>query len=119
MNKNDILHCFNPVIYPQMVWIAVTTKSDLKGFSGLSKFGDDFEACTETIHDDIHNLGGICIRFANKECMTTRNITHESIHAALDIFGYIDSNINIEDQEPFCYLAGWIAECCEKVKESL
>lgn len=60
--------------------------------------------------------GGVLIRFENKAAMTVRNITHEAVHAALEIFDYVGARTTHDNQEPFAYLVGWIADCCNKVK---
>lgn len=60
--------------------------------------------------------GGVLIRFENKAAMTTKNIAHEAVHAALDIFDYVEARISSDNQEPFAYLVGWIADCCQQVK---
>lgn len=52
-------------------------------------------------------LGGVLIRFQDLKAMTTETISHESTHAALEIFNYC------------AYLVGWIARCCDEVKNEL
>ena len=60
--------------------------------------------------------GGVLIRFASKEHMTISEIAHESVHAAAEVFDYIDADFDIDNQEPFAYLVGYIADCCWKIK---
>ena len=36
-------------------------------------------------------------------------VTHEACHVALTLFKYIGATPNVDDQEPFCYLAGNIS----------
>lgn len=62
----------------------------------------------------------LMIWFGNKLWCTYENVTHESGHAALELFRYIGSKVSTEDQEPFCYLAGTfarlIAGCYDELK---
>lgn len=50
--------------------------------------------------------------------MTAKNIAHESTHAALEIFAYVGARISYDNQEPYAYLVGWIADCIDKVKNN-
>ena len=50
--------------------------------------------------------------------MTQSNITHEASHVAMEILDYVGSYANPKDQEPFAYLAGWIAKCIDEVKRN-
>lgn len=50
--------------------------------------------------------------------MTTGIITHESDHVAIEIFDYCNCKIAVDNQEPFTYLAGWVADCCDQVKRN-
>ena len=55
---------------------------------------------------------GVVLFFRNKKDMTMQLVSHESVHAAKYIFEHISADIN--PMEPFEYLVGWIADCCEK-----
>lgn len=48
--------------------------------------------------------------------MTTKIICHESTHAAMQVFSEIDAIPDLENQEPFAYLCGYIADCCYEAK---
>lgn len=111
------VHEFSPEIYPRKLWIAVGTGQFKERFSGLSEWNDNTYAIVDNAYDDERKLGGIFIRFESVDIMTFENVTHESIHAALEIYNYINASVEIQNQEPFCYLAGWIAKCCEEVKK--
>jgi hypothetical protein len=41
---------------------------------------------------------------------------HESSHAAKYLFKHIGADI--KEHEPFEYVIGWVAGCCEKVKKN-
>lgn len=117
---SDKIHQFNPQIYPRLVWIAVgASVASLREL-----FGDDIEEMDKDADADVTNVtrfkptprGGLLIRFRNKAAMTAGNITHESDHVAIDIFDYCGCAISSDNQEPFAYLAGWVADCCQQVK---
>lgn len=42
--------------------------------------------------------------------MELSTLSHEAVHLAKDIFNYVHANFTTEDQEPFCYLVGWILD---------
>lgn len=110
------IHEFDLGIYPRKIWIAITTGNKFDGFSELSEMDESCDAVVDNAHDDVNDKGGIFIRFSNKKAMTTENIAHESIHVALEVFSYIEARIEYQNQEPFCYLVGYISKCCEQVK---
>ena len=117
MENKPTIYTFDPVIYPRMVWITVTNESKLEGFSGVPKMDECIDAEVDEVHDAVNNLGGVLIRFKNIQAICTCSITHESNHAAMAIFDYVGAKFVYSNQEPFCYLAGWIAKCCAEVKE--
>ena len=117
------IHEFDPEIYPRKLWVVVGNYK-IDGFSIKTEFGKDSvpllddsnDAATIHVHDDIRDLGGIMIRFMNKKSMSVQNIAHESYHAACEIYKYIGADIGNDDQEPLGYLIGWVAKCCNEVK---
>ena len=111
---------FNPQIYPRRVW--VTIAPDIKDIK--ERFGDEVEPLDECADADVQivqqkdpELGGVLIRFVNRKAMTANVIAHECSHAAIAIFSYCECKISDDNQEPFAYLVGWLAGCCEKVKQ--
>lgn len=60
---------------------------------------------------------GPIIWFNGIDIMDMEFVTHESCHAAIDIYNYIGCEIEYDNNEHFCYLIGWIAKICEKVKK--
>lgn len=113
---------FDPHIYPRKLWIAVdvTTEDLITMFDedGIENT-DDCYATTYIVQQKTPSFKGILIRFENIASMTTGNIAHESIHAAWDILHQIGSRADYINQEPFTYLAGWVARCCDEVKNNL
>ena len=74
-------------------------------------------AQVDRVYEKKTNLGGVLIRFSSLESMTAGNITHESVHAADCILDYVGAKTDVINDEYLAYLAGWIADCCDKVKE--
>lgn len=109
---------FNPQIYPRLLWIAVTTESEIEDFDKLSEMDDSCYAGVDHAHNNKTDKGGVMIRFSSIDSMTIETISHEAGHAAMDIISYIGGKIDLENQEYFCYLSGWIAKCCGEVLEN-
>lgn len=116
------IHEFNPQIYPRLVWVAVGVPTAVL----QDLFGDDVKDMDENSNAEVSVVirqkpskrGGVLIRFASKADMTTNIIAHESTHAAIHIFDYIEGVISTNNQEPFAYLVGWVADCCQQVKSN-
>jgi hypothetical protein len=112
--KKAMLYRFDPQIYPRRLWIQVG-KEIPEGFSDVAEFGKSCDAQIDCCHDDVNNKGGVLLRFEDLEAMSLSTITHESVHAAIDILAYCDVRLDPNNQEPICYLAGWVTKCCEEV----
>jgi hypothetical protein len=78
--------------------------TDLDGISSASAFTF---ACKSKKTKKIK----IVICFVTPEVMTYSVVAHESVHAAKEMFDYINADIN--PHEPFEYLVGYIAKCCD------
>lgn len=119
-----MIHEFNPVIYPRLLWITYdATPEELNdmfptGDINGNRFKNEegyYGITYRTAKKD--NKGGVLIRFAdNKEAMTSWNMLHEANHAAAFICNYVGINADWENDEAFVYLATWIMKCCEEVK---
>lgn len=115
-----IIHEFDPQIYPRLLWVTYGCPTAVL----KDMFRDNIQDMDKTSNADVINCrrmkpdvrGGILIRFRRKSDMTMENIAHEAVHAALDIFDYVEARISSDNQEPFAYLVGWIADCCNQVK---
>lgn len=112
------IHEFPLGIYPRKIWIAITKENKFDGFSDLSEIDESCDAVVENAHDKVNNKGGIFIRFISKNSMTTEVIAHEACHAAMEVIDYIGAKIDLNNQEYFCYLVGYIAKCCQQVKNN-
>lgn len=117
---------FNPVIYPFKLWIIIDKKPD-----GIADKFDEYNGDPVRFIDQDTTMSkaftmpakrkdnkkfGVIIFFRSKKSMSCELIAHEATHAAKYLFQHIGADIN--EHEPFEYVVGWIAECCEKVKKN-
>lgn len=120
MKSKGNIHEFDPQIYPRLLWVtygcSTSVLKDIFGDEAQDMSKDTYAetVCCRRLNPDVR--GGVLIRFENKDAMTAKNIAHESVHAALEIFDYVDARISSDNQEPFAYLVGWIADCCNQVR---
>lgn len=115
MQKN-ILHKFELIVYPRVVWIAVScTDVFLK-----DTFKEDIPALEDHLAAYVCNVSdGVLVRFYNIDCMTLQNIAHESTHAALYVSDYIGLKLDYNNQEPLAFLVDCISNFCNEVKKQL
>lgn len=117
---------FDPVIYPYKIWIAIDeSPADIQnlfnGYDGKR---------IETLEYDTSRLAafampviskdgecGVVLYFRSAEIMSYELVAHESSHAAKYLFKHI--NADVSEHEPFEFVIGWIAGCCENVKNEL
>lgn len=126
MNDKKIIYEFNPVIYPYKIWIVVDKKPDI-----ISDMFNDYNGNPiENINKDTENLEGFAmmvskkdipyygdvIYFRSKKSINFELVAHESSHAAKHLFEHIGADVSAH--EPFEFLIGWIAHCCEEVKKN-
>lgn len=122
--KKVQIHEFDPVIYPYRVWIIVNKTPEViaehfneyRGEQIVFMNGDvdRSTAFAMPVCKKDNSSYGVVIFLRSKKSMTSSLIAHESSHAAKYLFEHIGADIR--DHEPFEYVIGWIAECCEKVK---
>ena len=120
--SNIVVHEFNPVIYPYKIWITVSNNldkacemfnDDVTGNPFVFTSKDKYAAMALPSIKIDGNYIGTLILFKSKKEMTIKNIAHESSHAAKQLFQHIGADVS--EHEPFEYVVGWVAECCEKV----
>lgn len=117
MEKKHTIHEFDCGIYPQKLWVAIgvpdSVVRDLFG-ENTPDFGESALAQVDSVtRTKPDKKGGVLIRFKNKKEVNMDNVSHEAVHAALDIFNYIGASATYEQQEPFAYFVGWIAKMCQ------
>lgn len=112
---------FDCVIYPVIVVITIgneltsldKTFTDCEG-NNLGFSNSEFEnseSLTYTAKRKKDNKFCVILSFENKDSFTYKVVAHESVHAAKEIFSFINADIN--PHEPFEYLVGYIAQCCD------
>lgn len=114
------IHEFDPQIYPRLLWVTVGAPYEV-----VKDMFEDVEPMPESANAQVDYTrrkkpdvkGGVLVRFQNPKAMTIDTITHEAAHIAVGIFDYIEAPIDIQHQEPFAYLCGWIAKCIQEVKQ--
>lgn len=111
--NENILHSFDLVVYPCIIWVAVDCSNDFL----KEQFKEDFNpmddksaACVYTLSEDF------LIRFKHKSCMTLQIMAHEAVHAALYVFDYLGCKVDFDNQESFAFLVDCIANFCDKAR---
>ena len=124
MNKCKV-HEFDPQIYPRKLWVVKGGEFDnLKEMFTQAdedelQFKDSSAAVTiPVVTKDEKRLLGELIYFTSGNQMKYDYIAHEATHAALDIFYQMGCQVHYDNQEPFAYLVGWIADCIDQVKRN-
>ena len=113
---------FDPVIYPYKLWVMVAKNAEgiselFYNYNGEPIKIDNVEiAITLPVMNKETKKYGVLICFKSKKDMTFEVVAHEASHAAKGLFEHI--NAGIDEHEPFEYVVGWIAKCCEKVKKN-
>lgn len=121
------VHEFDPVIYPYKLWIIVDKSPKNIPNHFLDNEGNEPKSIEEetlgsdgfslnVINKDLSHYGAL-IFFRSRKSMTYKLVAHEASHAAKFLFEHIDADI--KEHEPFEYVVGWIADCCEKVKKGV
>lgn len=119
------IHEFDPVIYPYKLWIVVDKQPE--GIAGVFRerngadiifenygIGGVVKAFTMEVKRKKDGMLGVVILFRKNGDITFQDAAHEATHAAKYLFEHI--NADMTEHEPFEYVVGWIAKCCEKVK---
>jgi len=121
------IHEFDPVICPYRIWIVIDKTPDIiaekfKEYNGdpvlfTDKDGNNRQlAFTMMVQHKEEKRYGTAMFFRSKKSMSYKLVAHESSHAAKQLFEHISADI--KEHEPFEYVIGWIAGCCEKVKKN-
>ena len=116
------IHQFDPIIYPFKLWVVVGASIDTlkEHFCNLDNTELTYilvgteNAFVDYVINKSNSYIGAVINFETEEQLTIKNIAHESCHAAKYLFEHIGADVR--PHEPFEYVVGWIADCCEQVK---
>jgi hypothetical protein len=121
-----LINEFDPIIYPFKLWIIVSNNPKVIE----EKFNDINNNKIEYIANKTRNCkafsmpvkgkrsgrSGAVIFFYSKKDITYKTAAHESSHVAKYLFEFIGAST--KEHEPFEYLVGWMAECCERAKHN-
>lgn len=117
---------FDPQIYPQLLWVSVNpTEEEQKAFTttyekpekDLKADLNGYHAVVDRVRFKESRRTGNIITFSSLESINFTNVAHESSHVTMDICSYCGVKTHYDNQEAIAYLVGWVADCCEKVKE--
>ena len=82
------------------------------------EFADGNAATTYYCHHKPSEKMCIPIRFCDKKYMADYSIVaHEAFHATMFILDHICTSVNMDFQEHGAYLAGWVANCINRVRK--
>ena len=127
MNKLKIkkMERFDPVIYPQKLWVGV--ENDFRKLNGLFACVDDD---SDVDFGRFENIRAVALNVREKKTgeycvvivfsprhLDCKTIAHEASHAAGYMFRHIGAVMDCG--EPTAYLIGWIADCCWKLKTNI
>ncbi|WRQ33512.1 hypothetical protein U5907_02425 [Bacteroidales bacterium MB20-C3-3] len=125
MSKPIQIHKFEQPIYPYTIWVAINktpqfisetfTEEDKSEIVFIEEDNHKAHAFTMTVMSKDKKEYGTLLYFRSKISMTSKVIAHESVHAAKNLFKHIGADI--APHEPFEYIVGWIAECCDVVRK--
>ena len=119
------IHEFYPYIYPRRVWVVRgLNQNEIQDFlslrNGDSIVFDDTEGneplCTVFPYIKLRENGKYGILVLISEKISVSDIAHESTHVAMEIFNDLGAIITYDNQEPFAYLVGWVADCINQVR---
>ena len=123
MKRPDIIHEFDPIIYPFKLWISIANDTEyikskflyypqMKELNFKSKV--EFNASVDTVMNRETNMIGFLICFNNFKACTTGIIAHEATHVSDRAWKHIGERKKASEAN--AYLVEWIVNCCEKVK---
>lgn len=120
--KKEIIHQFDPVIYPVKLWVTIT--ENLEGIAERfdqhpsgKKFNTSdasfLEAFVTQVTQKQYGYVGFLIIFRKRKYCSIKTIAHEATHVARLLWDHI--NEGNTGTEADAYLVGWIADCVDKV----
>ena len=122
------MYCYEIGVYPRLLWVAIGKKASIIketfAFSDGSEIEDSFDAnavyaiTTDVAHKKTGKYG-VLVWFPDAESMSPNIITHESVHAAMEIFYMCHCFFTHDNQEPFAYLTSWIFDKIQETKRKM
>lgn len=122
--KKTIIHEFHPSIYPRRMWVVKGCKKEFIKDKFTERLGEEiiFEnldgnesACTVFPRVKLKENGKYGHLVYIQSRLSVGDIAHEAVHVATELFSEIGSFHTADNQEPFAYLVGWVADCIYQV----
>lgn len=122
--KKAQIHEFPLGIYPRKIWIAYKyKKQDIKDmfcsrdFSELDLEEEIGNEASASVYPSVMFRDNGCygVLILIKTRLSVGQIAHEAGHVATEVFSDIGSYLDPNNQEPFMYLLGYVADCIDKV----
>lgn len=122
--KNTEIHEFYPQIYPRRIWVVKGCNEQFIKDKFTERLGEEivFEntegnesACTVLPNVRLKSSGNYGYLVYIQSRLSVRDIAHESAHVATELFSEIGAYLTPDNQEPFAYLVGWVADCINQV----
>ena len=113
LNEKGNIKQFNLVIYP-VDFVVVIGDFEKEVNEIYTPFQEEYNhiapptstGSTYRVKEKKTGIACTLVWIKSKEEFTSSIVAHECGHAAMDIFDYIGTQPNPDDQEPYCYLLG-------------
>jgi len=115
LNEKGTIKQFNLVVYP-IDFVVVIGEMEEEVNTLYQPYEKDYEnahiaspsstGCTYRVKERETGIPCVLIWIGKKDEFTSSIVAHECAHAALEIWCYINSEVSLTNQEPFCYLLG-------------
>lgn len=122
--KNTTIHEFHPLIYPRRIWIVKGSDKKIIKDKFLERDGEEIvlknekgneSACTVFPYVKLRENDKYGYLVCVQSHLSVGDIAHEYVHVATELFSEIGAIHTPDNQEPFAYLVGWIADCIHQV----
>lgn len=113
MRNKGLIYEYDSMIYPVIVSVCIGCSNEELSARYEGDFDDMPIEAVATVSWASRRSDDRCVvvvKVRNRRDLTMNTIVHECGHVALEIYAYVHARINYDDQEPFCYLLGWIGE---------
>lgn len=122
--RNTTIHEFHPSIYPRRIWVVKGSNEKFVKDNFTERLGEEIvfdnkdgneSACTIFPYVKLRSNGKYGYLVYIQARLSVGDIAHESVHVATELFSEIGAIHTPDNQEPFAYLVGWIADCIHQV----
>ena len=115
------IHQFDPTIYPLKLWVVKTEDINAvnKEFEGDNEgsFASDTlrysDAFTARVVRKESNERGVLVLLCDNADINAA--VHEAVHVASGIFSMISAEVDVDNDEPYAYLAEFAFDCIHQV----